>query len=217
MSKKALIIIDAQNDFVDPAGALSAPDGQSILDPIAKLMQEDTWQCVAMTRDWHPSNHVSFAKNHGVRDFSSFTYHSPVRGREKDVQEATLWPVHCVQGTWGAKVVGQVFQAFQSLKKPSLLVDKGFLADREYYSGFTDIWGEHQTELQSFLEQQGVTEVYIVGFVLEYCVKHTAIDASKSGFKTNILCKYTKTINSEEEVIFKVKEELRQRGVTLVD
>lgn len=35
-----------------------------------------------------------------------------------------------------------------------------------------------------WLKKQNVTEVVVVGLALDYCVKATAIDAHKLGFKT---------------------------------
>lgn len=76
-SKDWLIIVDYQNDFLPPDGALAVPDGDKLVDPINELI--DKFPNSLATRDWHPEDHYSFEKNGGS------------------------WPGHCVQGTRGAK------------------------------------------------------------------------------------------------------------------
>jgi nicotinamidase-related amidase len=38
MSRTALIIVDAQNDFLPPTGALAVPDGQQVIPVIQDLL-----------------------------------------------------------------------------------------------------------------------------------------------------------------------------------
>jgi nicotinamidase/pyrazinamidase len=72
-----LIVVDVQNDFC-AGGALEVPDGDAVLDPINRLMEEIPF--VVATRDWHPPNHRSFEAEGGP------------------------WPVHCVADTRGAQL-----------------------------------------------------------------------------------------------------------------
>ena len=74
----ALLIIDFQNDFTPPDGALAVEGGDEIGEPIRRLAPR--FDVVAATRDWHPPNHASFETEGGP------------------------WPVHCVQGTPGAEL-----------------------------------------------------------------------------------------------------------------
>jgi len=53
-----LLVIDVQNDFC-PGGALEVPDGDSVVTAINELMQRFTH--IALTQDWHPPGHSSFA------------------------------------------------------------------------------------------------------------------------------------------------------------
>ena len=58
----ALIVIDVQNDFC-PGGALAVSNGDSIIALInAKMNDYDT---TALTQDWHPAGHSSFASSQG--------------------------------------------------------------------------------------------------------------------------------------------------------
>ena len=57
----ALILVDLQNDFL-PGGALAVPTGDEVI-PVADELQR-RFDLVVATKDWHPSDHGSFAANH---------------------------------------------------------------------------------------------------------------------------------------------------------
>jgi nicotinamidase/pyrazinamidase len=75
---RALLVIDFQNDFTPPDGALAVAGGDEIAGPVRRLADEIG--LVFATRDWHPPDHSSFETEGGP------------------------WPVHCVQGTRGAEL-----------------------------------------------------------------------------------------------------------------
>src|SRR5437667_12705124 len=89
--KKALILVDIQNDFL-PRGALGVPRGREVI-PVANRVQ-DFFDLVVATQDWHPANHGSFASNHPGR--------KPGELGELGGLPQVLWPKHCVQDTNGA-------------------------------------------------------------------------------------------------------------------
>ena len=72
----ALIVVDAQNDFL-PGGALAVADGNTIFEPINRIMP--LFPYVVATRDWHPRVHPHFEDHGGP------------------------WPYHCIQDTPGAE------------------------------------------------------------------------------------------------------------------
>ena len=57
MTKRTLIVVDMQNDFI--TGSLPVPGAQEIIDPIRGLM-EKPWNRIILTQDWHPPHHSSF-------------------------------------------------------------------------------------------------------------------------------------------------------------
>ena len=59
----ALILVDIQNDFV-PGGALAVPDGDQVVPVVNRLMP--LFDRVVATQDWHPANHLSFARCESV-------------------------------------------------------------------------------------------------------------------------------------------------------
>ena len=104
---KALIIVDYQNDFNPPDGALAVPGGDAIADRLNELAAYDRYEVVIATRDWHPPDHESFSEQGGP------------------------WPVHCVQGTPGAELNPALDQS-----QVDAIIDKGQARDTEGYSAF---------------------------------------------------------------------------------
>lgn len=87
----ALILVDVQHDFL-PGGALAVTQGDEILPIIASLQPQ--FEHIVATQDWHPANHGSFAANHPGTQ--------PGQQIELEGLPQILWPVHCVEGTFGA-------------------------------------------------------------------------------------------------------------------
>jgi nicotinamidase/pyrazinamidase len=106
--KRALLIIDFQNDFV-PGGALPVPEGDAIAPRVAELLNSGEFELVVATRDWHPADHNSFAAQGGP------------------------WPPHCVQGTEGAELHPSLDRA-----KVDVVINAGYRPELEGYSGFEE-------------------------------------------------------------------------------
>ena len=104
---RALVVVDYQNDFASPDGALSVSGGDQIAGRINELMRSGDYDLVVATRDWHPHDHGSFTAQGGV------------------------WPVHCVQDTDGAQLHADLDAA-----AVDVIVDKGQDPGTEGYSGF---------------------------------------------------------------------------------
>jgi len=104
---RALVIVDFQNDFTPPDGALAVPDGDAIAPRLNALARSGDFDLVVATRDWHPPDHGSFAERGGP------------------------WPVHCVRETPGA----QLHSALDT-RLVDATIDKGEDPDTEGYSGF---------------------------------------------------------------------------------
>lgn len=67
---KALMIVDPQNDFCE-GGALAVPNSNYIFGYIDELREKINFDFVIITQDWHPKDHMSFAKNHCLPPFST--------------------------------------------------------------------------------------------------------------------------------------------------
>lgn len=193
---KALIIVDMQNDFC-PGGALAVEDGDAIVEGINQLARQ--FSVIATTQDLHPENHGSFASNHeGAQPYDV----GELSGREQ-----VLWPDHCVQGTGGAEF------------HPKLQVNgqnfvKGTHPDADSYSGFFDDDGT-STGLHEYLTAMQVTQVYICGLATDYCVKFTALDALKLGYRTVVLEDLCRGVNISPADSRKTLEALQNAGASI--
>src|SRR5262245_30464575 len=90
-AKKALVLVDLQNDFC-PGGALAVPHGDEVIDIANRVARH--FDVVVATQDWHPAAHGSFAANHAGRKAYEIV--------DLDGLSQVLWPTHCVQGSSGA-------------------------------------------------------------------------------------------------------------------
>ena len=62
----ALLIVDVQNCFT-AGGSLAVPDGDAVIPVINRLRSDHAknFDVVVLSQDWHCSDHVSFASQHG--------------------------------------------------------------------------------------------------------------------------------------------------------
>jgi nicotinamidase/pyrazinamidase len=160
-SRSALVVVDVQNDFADPAGSLAVRDASAVVPTVneAVAAAADAGALVVYTQDWHPPHTPHFAADGGI------------------------WPAHCVAGTWGAELHEQLDVRGPRIRKGS--------NGEDGYSGFTmrdPVSGETTpTELEALLRNRGVTTVVVCGLATDYCVRATALDAVRLGFSTTVL------------------------------
>ncbi len=156
----ALIVVDVQNDFVDPRGSLYVQDAQSVVPNINSMISNvrSEGRLIVYTQDWHPEVTPHFAKDGGI------------------------WPVHCVGDTWGAEFYGELV-----VVPDGEFVRKG-TGGEDGYSGFSvrdpQTGSESDTALERILQERGAEQVDVVGIATDYCVKETALDARRRGLST---------------------------------
>jgi nicotinamidase/pyrazinamidase len=163
--RTALVVVDVQNDFADPAGSLAVHGAPNII-PIVNAeiaSARANGAMVVLTQDWHPPSTPHFAKDGGI------------------------WPVHCVAGTWGAELHPDLDPTAVA-EAPR--VRKGENGE-DGYSGFTmrdPVTGELKpTALQGILRERDVERVVVCGLATDYCVNATAVDAARFGFDAAVL------------------------------
>lgn len=185
----ALIVVDVQNDFADPAGSLYVTGGETVVPFVNTEIQAATkaGSFVVYTQDWHPPATPHFAKDGGV------------------------WPVHCVAGTWGAGLHPDLLVAGPLLRKGT--------GGEDGYSGFAvrnPVSGaETSTGLALLLEERGVTSVVVVGLATDYCVKATALDAAAGGLATTVLADGIRPVNLAPGDGARAVAEMVAAGVTI--
>jgi nicotinamidase/pyrazinamidase len=161
-AKTALLVVDVQNDFADPNGSLYVRGGEQVVPPVNAAIDraEEAGALVVYTQDWHPEHTPHFQRDGGI------------------------WPVHCVQGTWGAEF------------HPDLAIERGELVRKgtggeDGYSAFSvrdPQSGERDsTGLEPLLKERGIERIVLAGLATDYCVKETALDGRRLGFDVIVL------------------------------
>jgi nicotinamidase/pyrazinamidase len=166
-----LLIIDVQNDFC-AGGALAVPDGDAVVPVINRLSER--FAHIALTQDWHPTGHSSFATTHPGR--------GPFELVTMPYGEQTLWPDHCVQGTPG---VG--FHPQLNTQRAELVIRKGFRPDIDSYSAFYENDRRTPTGLAGYLRERGFRRVFLAGLATDFCVFYSAADARRLGFNVVLI------------------------------
>lgn len=195
-----LLIIDVQNDFC-PGGALAVNDGQTIVSVINQLISK--FSHVALTQDWHPAGHSSFASSHPDRDpFTSVTM---------PYGEQTLWPDHCVQGTAGAR-----FHQELDTGTASMIIRKGMNPDIDSYSAFYENDRSTSTGLAGYLRERKIKRVFCVGLALDYCVYYSALDAHKENFQTTVITDACRAIDMDGSAAAATSD-MKKQGISLME
>jgi nicotinamidase/pyrazinamidase len=186
----ALLVVDVQNDFADPAGGLAVSGGASILPFINGQIEQAraAGSFVVYTQDWHPQHTPHFAQDGGI------------------------WPVHCVKHTWGSQLHPDLTIAGPTVRKGS--------NGEDGYSGFTmrdPLSGETVgTDLEGLLRMRGIRRVVICGLATDYCVKATALDAVRLGFETIVLAEGVRAVDLQVGDGDRAFEEMAGTGVAIV-
>jgi nicotinamidase/pyrazinamidase len=166
-----LLVIDVQNDFC-AHGALAVPDGDAVVPVINRLAGR--FEHIALTQDWHPSGHSSFATTHPGK--------APFEMIAMPYGEQTLWPDHCIQGTPGAGFHPQL-----DLQRAELVIRKGFRSEIDSYSAFHENDRRTPTGLAGYLRERGFRRIFLVGLATDFCVYYSAVDARKLGFEVVLI------------------------------
>ena len=117
------------------------------------------------------------------------------------------WPVHCVHNTLGA----DFHPALDSVKIQQVFL-KGTRNKDDGYSAFEAT----NLDLVKFLKEKNVTDLYVVGLATDYCVRASALDAVKQGFKTFVVQDAVAAVNVHPEDGQKAFEEMQKANVELI-
>jgi nicotinamidase/pyrazinamidase len=200
-STTALILVDLQVDFM-PFGMLPVAEGDQVV-PIANALMSE-YETVVATQDWHPGNHGSFAANHPWR--------KPGQTIDLHGLQQVLWPIHCVQGTWGSEFADALNE--DGITK---VFQKGMDPEVDSYSGFYNNGHRNSTGMAEWLKAQGIDEVHVMGLAADFCVKFTVLDALGEGLKTTLIEDATRGVNLEPGDVEKAVAEMREAGALVVD
>jgi nicotinamidase/pyrazinamidase len=185
--KKALLVVDVQNDFC-PGGALAIRAGDRIIPTLNKYIRffHAARLPVFLSRDWHPKKTRHFKKYGGA------------------------WPAHGVQETRGA-----AFHPQLKFPREAIVLSKGMDPEEDSYSAFgaTD---RNNVPLEFLLKMFGVVDLYVGGLATDYCVKQTVLDALKNGFHVFLLDDAVKGVNVRPTDADEATKEMVARGAKII-
>lgn len=169
--RDVLLVVDIQNDFC-PGGGLGVPNGDEVVPVVNRLARK--FAHVVLTQDWHPAGHLSFASsNPGTQPFQTI---------EVAYGPQIMWPDHCIQGTRGAE-----FRADLDIPHAELVLRKGYHRAIDSYSAFYENDRTTHTGLAGYLHERGFERVFMAGLAFDFCVRYSAEDAHREGFKVVVI------------------------------
>lgn len=186
----ALIVVDVQNDFADPKGSLYVREGEAVIPVVNREIEQAraAGSPVFYTQDWHPEHTPHFQPDGGI------------------------WPVHCVQETWGAEFHPDLVVAGDVVRKGA--------DGKDGYSGFTvrdPVSGDAEaTWLGSRLRELGVRRLVVLGLAGDYCVGATARDGAAEGFAVAVVRDGVRFVELNPGDTDRTWRELAEAGVETV-
>jgi ureidoacrylate peracid hydrolase len=139
----AILIVDMLNEFCKPGGAMVLPGYEALLEPQRRLIE-------AGRRAGCPILFLVDSHRPNVRQDREWLKRTP----------------HCVEGSWGARVIEDLNPQPEDL----------YVVKRRY-SGFFN------TDLDLTLKDLGIDTVVVAGVVTNICVRSTVHDAFFLGYR----------------------------------
>ncbi|CED92371.1 MAG: isochorismatase family protein [Actinomyces succiniciruminis] len=169
-ANRALIIVDVQPTFCE-GGALAVAGGNAVAERVAAYAaaHRDDYDLVVTTQDWHIDPGEHFSETPDFVD---------------------TWPPHGVAGTAEA----ELHPALAELA-PDVSVKKGQYAAA--YSGFEGV-DETGAGLDALLRAHGIEALDVVGLAESHCVKETALDGVRGGYRVRVLTDLTAPVSPEQ-------------------
>jgi nicotinamidase/pyrazinamidase len=162
---RALIVVDVQNDFCE-GGSLPVTGGAQVAHDIAVLLHARADRLPGSAS----YDHVVATKDHHIDPGAHF-------GDPPDYVDS--WPAHCVVGS-----EGEAFHPNLDPEPFDAIFRKG--EHRAAYSGFEGATDAGEG-LEAWLRAREVTDVDVCGLATDHCVRATALDARRAGFRTRVL------------------------------
>jgi len=188
---QALIVVDMQHDFFHPTGSLYVQGGEDLIAPVTAAINETqaAGGLVVYTQDWHPDETPHFAEFGG------------------------LWPVHCVIDSHGATLHPELPIVGPVVRKGS--------GPEDGYSGFSVLHlptGQNrETELSGILDENGIMAITVVGLAGDWCVKSTAIDGVRLGYRVTVPLSMTRFVELNPGDADTAVAQMRDAGVNVLD
>lgn len=209
MDSTVLLIIDPQNDFCNRQGTLYVPGAETDISRLAAFIRRHGGRIdgIVLTADDHMPNdisHPSFWKNEqgsNPAPFSAIRLQDILSGKytttasadaiiatnyigrlEAEHKTHTIWPQHCVSGTWGAGIddtlLGTIIGWTHGTNKHYQIVRKGWYPYTEHFGAFAAEVAYPMVESTLFnaplaRELNNYTQILIAGEAKSHCVNNT--------------------------------------------
>jgi nicotinamidase-related amidase len=207
--KTILLIIDPQNDFCDPKGALYVPNAEKDISRIGDMLVQhgDKIDEIIITADdhipydiahpdfWfdrvgaHPTPFTTVT----LQDINDGTYTTAsaddLNTATKYIEQLealgrthTIWPRHCISGTWGADIdpalLTRIFDWMQGTSRRYRIVRKGWYPYSEHFGAFEAEIATPTEESTLFNAPLARTlndymQIFIAGEAKSHCVCNT--------------------------------------------
>ncbi|MCS7085478.1 MAG: isochorismatase family protein [Bacteroidia bacterium] len=187
-----LLLIDAQNDFCDPRGALCVPGAAEDMRRLSQRIRNGEFDAVVYTLDTHDRRaifHPSWFEDEFGRFPAPFT---TIRAEDVETRRwrpryfpqqtldylralkasHTIWPEHCIAGTWGHGLFPVVAEALQTVSYVRHVI-KGVYPLSEHYGVFeAEVVSVPETRFNDALadELTSYDRVYFAGEARSHCV-----------------------------------------------
>ncbi|MBM3694965.1 MAG: isochorismatase family protein [Actinobacteria bacterium] len=190
-TRTALVVVDVQQDFADPAGSLYVKGAEEIIVPVnAEIARaREAGATVVYTQDWHPATTPHFARDGGT------------------------WPVHCVGGAPGAE-----FHPALHVADGGLFIRKG-TGGEDGYSAFSVRHPEDgevsSTGLDDALLERDIDRVVLAGLATDYCVKETGLDAVRLGYEAAVVTAAVRAVDLQPGDGERALHTLAEHGVEM--
>lgn len=184
----ALIVVDVQNDFCE-GGSLAVRGGAATASRISTFLAGTPAREPGRQHDVTRS---SAGDEHGGYDFVIATrdhHMDPGEHFSADPDFVDTWPAHCVAGTTGAD-----FHPDLTFRDFDAVFFKGQHAAA--YSGFEGATTAG-VSLATWLRDHHVDTVDVCGIATDHCVRATALDSAREGFRTTVLLDLTAAVSPE--------------------
>lgn len=212
----ALLLIDQQNDFCVESGVMTVDGALEDCKRTADFIIKNgkNIQSIYVTLDNHPYYHISHpcywktADGSQPSPYTTITYNDYLQNLFQPVDEnlkdhvfyylqnlqakgrynLTLWPPHCLEGTFGACIEDEVWKALDYWQREQqfkniAVIKKSYNANTEHYSvvqaEVPDISDDSTSINYNFINAlKEEDHIFIAGEALSHCVANTINDLS---------------------------------------
>uniref|UniRef100_A0A0B7BEW6 nicotinamidase n=1 Tax=Arion vulgaris TaxID=1028688 RepID=A0A0B7BEW6_9EUPU len=231
--RSALIIVDVQECFL-PGGSLAVANGAAIIPVINSIRENNTFEMVVFTMDWHLPGHVSFASTHNKSvgatvplrylkngalclnetvTLKNFPNAQNCNENTTTLLEQKLWPDHCIQNLSSGNMSSRISPGLKQ-RSDDVIIHKGIHLEIDSYSAFFDNGNFFSTDLNDKLKSNNIDTVFITGLAFDICVFYTSLNAQSLGYETYTVV--DAAIGIDPKHVEDAKQKLSDKGVHLI-